>query len=202
VSGFQLTKNAVRQRQATGGERKAAIITAEVPLATKDDYIREITSLWNDARQRFLLIGRYLNRAKEQLPHGEFQAMLRAELPFSEQVAFQMRSVAAAIDEGRFAEGELPQNYSVAYQLVTLAEQEIEVAREKKIIRPDVRRAEIIAFKRSLRPPRSVTARHEKGLCAERERLLARLREIDILLSRKTIEATEFTVLQELDDEE
>jgi hypothetical protein len=117
-------------------------------------------------------------------------------------VAFQMRSVVAAIDEGRFAEGELPQNYSVAYQLVTLAEQEIEVAREKKIIRPDVRRAEVIAFKRSLRPPRSVTARHEKGLCAERERLLARLREIDILLSRKTIEATEFTVLQELDDEE
>ena len=100
VSGFQLTKNAVRQKQATGGERKAAIITAEVALATKDDYIREITSLWNDARQRFLLIGRYLNRAKEQLPHGEFQAMLRAELPFSEQVAFQMRSVVAAIDEG------------------------------------------------------------------------------------------------------
>ena len=72
MSGFQLTKNAVRQKQATGGERKAAIITAEVALATKDDYIREITSLWNDARQRFLLIGRYLNRAKEQLPHGEF----------------------------------------------------------------------------------------------------------------------------------
>ncbi len=197
---FQLSKTAVRQRQAIGGERKAAIITAEVELATKDDYIREITSLWNDARQRFLLIGRYLNRAKEGLPHGEFQAMLRTELPFSEQVAFQMRSVAAAIDGGRFAEAELPQNYSVAYQLVTLEENELQVAREKQIIRPDIRRAEVIAFKRSVRPAKQVVSDDNEDLLAERERLLVRLREIDVILGAKTINGPVFATLQKQED--
>ena len=147
--------------------------------------------------------------------------------PFSDQTWVELRTtddpervrtVTAWLDHSPGREGELagaavrnrPRHldlhvvfeHIVMRELRTDGEVLVGVGHVVGVLRPDVRRAEVIAFKRSLRPPRSVTARHEKGLRAERERLLARLREIDILLSRKTIEATEFTVLQELDDEE
>lgn len=174
-----LTKKAVRARQAAGDERVTALTAAEIELQTKDHFIQEISNLWVDVQKRVLLIGRYLNRAKQILPHGEFQQMLRYELPFSEQVAYQMRQVAAAVDAGRFEERELPRNYSVAYQLVTLSEHELVVARERELFRPNVRRSEVLALKRELR----FAGRDDRqALLAERERLLERLVEIEAAL--------------------
>lgn len=178
-----LSKNAVRRRQAAGDERVAAIAVTEIDLRTKDDFVREISHLWLDVQKRVLLIGRYLNHAKRLLPHGEFQQMIRAELPFSEQVAYQMRQVAAAVDSGRFLEEELPRNYSVAYQFVTLSEREVQIARQRQLFRPDVRRSELLALKRELRLrwPMS-TALNRDELLAERARLLQRLAEIEAAL--------------------
>ena len=178
-----LSKNAVRQRQAAGDERVAAVTVADVDLRVKEDFIREISNLWRDVQRRVLMIGRYLNRAKAMLPHGEFQYMIKAELPFSEQVAYQMRQVAAAVDAGRFLEEELPQNYSVAYQLVTLSEREVQIARQRRLFRPNVRRSELLAFKRELRPIQPASSsRDREELVAERNRLLQRLAELDALL--------------------
>lgn len=175
-----LTKKAVRARQAAGDERVTALTAADIDLQTKDHFIREISNLWVDVQKRVLLIGRYLNRAKQILPHGEFQEMLRYELPFSEQVAYQMRQVAAAVDAGRFEERELPRNYSVAYQLITLSEHELVVARERKLFRPNVRRSEVLALKRELR---FTGCDDRQALLAERERLLERLAEIEAALA-------------------
>ncbi len=178
-----LSKTTVRQRQAAGDERVAAIAVAEVDLRTKEDFVREISHLWLDVQKRVLLIGRYLNHAKRLLPHGEFQQMIRTELPFSEQVAYQMRQVAAAIDAGRFHEHEMPPNYSVAYQFVTLSERELAVARERQLFRPDVKRAEVLALKRELRAMhRRRGAESRDALLAERARLLRRLAEIEAAL--------------------
>lgn len=178
-----LSKNAVRQRQAAGDERVAAVIVADVDLSIKEDFVREISNLWRDVQRRVLMIGRYLNRAKTLLPHGEFQQMIKAELPFSEQVAYQMRQVAAAVDAGRFLEEELPRNYSVAYQLVTLSEREVQIARQRQLFRPDVRRSELLALKRELRfvQPMSSSLNRDE-LLAERARLLQRLAEVETML--------------------
>lgn len=179
-----LSKNAVRQRQAAGDERAAAVAVAEIDLRTRDDFVREISHLWLDVQKRVLLIGRYLNDAKRLLPHGEFQQMIRAELPFSEQVAYQMRQVAAAIEAGRFQEQEMPRNYSVAYQLVTLSEQELAIARERRLFRPDVRRSEVVALKRELRLSGGRHPEDDRdALLAERERLLQRLAQIEAALA-------------------
>lgn len=181
-----LTKKAARQRQAAGDERVATVTVTEVALSTKTEFIQEIANLWVDVQKRVLLIGRYLNQAKDVLPHGEFQHMIRSELPFSEQVGYQMRQVAAAVDAGRFDEYELPRNYSVAYQLVTLSESELMIARERRLFRPDVRRSEVLALKRELRG----SERSEReALLAERERLMERLAEIDAALA-PIVEAT------------
>lgn len=129
-----LSKNSARQRQAAGDERVTAVTMADVDLRAKEDFIREISSLWRDVQRRVLMIGRYLNRAKTMIPHGEFQQMIKTELPFSEQVAYQMHQVAAAVYAGRFLEEELPRNYSVAYQLVTLSEREVQIARQRQLV--------------------------------------------------------------------
>jgi hypothetical protein len=183
-----LSKTAARQRQAAGDERVAAITVADVELRERDDFVREISHLWRDVQRRVLLIGRYLNRAKSVLPHGQFQQMIRADLPFSEQVAYQMRKVAAAIDGGRFLEEELPRNYSVAYQLVTLSEAELRVARARQLFHPRVRRSDVLRLKRELRllpapADAAETASDREALIGERERLQARLAEIDLLLA-------------------
>jgi hypothetical protein len=178
-----LSKNAVRQHQAAGDERVVAVTIADVDLRIKEDFVREISNLWRDVQRRVLMIGRYLNRAKTLLAHGEFQQMIKMELPFSEQVAYQMRQVAAAVDAGRFLEEELPRNYSVAYQLVTLSEREVQIARQRQLFRPDVRRSELLAFKRELRLVQPISpSQNRDELLAERARLLQRLAEIEVML--------------------
>lgn len=189
IGPIKLSKTALRARQASGGDRQEAILSAELPqLATVDEYAQEIAVLWSKAKANMILIGRYLNRAKAHIPHGDFMDLCRARLPFSWEVAHQLRSVAEAIDDGRFVETELPNAYSVAYQVVTLNGEEERLARDRGLVRPDVRRAELIAFKKSLRAVPSLLDR--KQLEAERARLLNRLQEIDSLLNDTTIDGT------------
>jgi hypothetical protein len=183
----QLSKTQVRRAIEIGGERLNALALAEVEARTRDDFVRVIWNLWEDARQRFLLIGRYLNRAREALSHGEWGEMVRNDLPFSVAVADQFRTIAKAVDDGTFTVAELPQHYSVAYQLVTLRPEEAIRARQEGLLRPNVRRDEVMAFKKRLRvavPTNTAQPRVSRDrLKAERERLLARLREIDDLLA-------------------
>src|SRR5688572_3018593 len=98
----QLSKTQVRRAIEIGGERLNALALAEVEARTRDDFVRVIWNLWEDARQRFLLIGRYLNRAREALSHGEWGEMVRNDLPFSVAVADQFRTIAKAVDDGTF----------------------------------------------------------------------------------------------------
>lgn len=124
--------------ELAGDERVAAVTVADVELLLKEDFVREISNLWRDVQKRVLIIGRYVDRAKTYPARGKLEHMINRELPFSEQVAYQMRQVAAAVDGGRFLEDELPRNYSVAYQLVIAGE--IQIARQRQLFRPDVRR--------------------------------------------------------------
>lgn len=74
--------------------------------------------------------------------------------------------------------------YSVVYHAATLSDAERSQAIREGVIRPDMRRTEIIAFKRRIRAtagPRDDGRR--AALEAERQRLLARIADIDRELS-------------------
>ena len=142
--------------------------------STRQEFRAEILRLWSEAEKRFLAIGRYLLEAKERLPHGEFKAMIAEDLPLSYPAAFRMMSVAKAIDDGVVARDQIPASYTVAYEIVSLDEDERTQAIAAGLIRPDVRRAEIMAFKRQIRAP--VDPDDEKRarllrLLAERDRI-------------------------------
>lgn len=143
--------------------------TAHRELRNPDEYVREIARLWREAQQSFLAIGRYLVQAKQKLPHGEFQRMVEASLPFGRQTAYELRMIAEAVDKGRIPELKLPQSASVAYQLATLKPEDLAAADQDGLVRSDLRRPEIIAWKRE-RLRRSAGANHE-ALVRRRARL-------------------------------
>lgn len=148
---------------------------AVLDLSRKADFAREIGKLWGDAQQKFVLIGRHLNRAKTILPHGEYQGMIERELPFGRAVAHQLRAVAEAIDAGALPAERLPTSYSVVYQITTLSTDERHQALQAGVIRPDMTRADLIGFKRALR---TAAADRRAGLERERARLHAEQRRI------------------------
>jgi len=135
--------------------------------------VAEIKTLWNRAQEQFLAIGHSLKAARKLIDRRmvnepAVQAMQKADrrawgeaewnkflalLPFSRSIASQLEQIARALDGGRLKREELPCNYSVAYQLTTLSDAEIEAARrvQEGIMGPTATRARIIAYKKRLR---------------------------------------------------
>jgi hypothetical protein len=163
--------------------RLEVIETAEREISSRSEFTDAIKQAWGGVQRRFLLIGRYLVQAKRKLPHGEYLDMIERDLPFRRNIAFQLREVALAIDSGRVGECEVPPNYSVVYQLATLSDAELRMAREQGVVRPDVTRREVEAFKRSVRvlkqEHKDALRAQRLKLLAERDRILADLRRID-----------------------
>lgn len=161
--------------------------TAQRELRDSNEYVREISRLWREAQQSFLAIGRYLVQAKRNLAHGEFQRLVEASLPFGRQTAYELRMIAEAVDGGRIPEPKLPQAASVAYQLATLKPSDLAAADQDGLVRPDLRRPEIIAWKRE-RLRRSSGANHE-ALARRRARLadIIRRHEEDLEKARREL---------------
>src|SRR5690242_13908210 len=97
-------------------------------LDSREEYASEITRLWGQAQEKFLLIGKYLMQAKIRLPHGEYENLIARDLPFGKKAAHMIRAAAEAIESGRFKLEEVPPNYSVVYALATLTDEQLAAA--------------------------------------------------------------------------
>jgi hypothetical protein len=163
-----------------------------IQLTCREDFVQEIGKLWSDAQQKFVLIGRYLIQAKQILPHGEFESMVERELPFGRAVAHQLRTVAEAIDAGQLPTEQLPANYSTIYQITTLNEVERQLAITANLIRPDVTRAEVIAFKRGSRQTQKTeTQANRSALLRRRAKLVEEIARIDAELAHMNEDGAE-----------
>lgn len=146
---------------------------APAALFAREDFAREIGRVWRESQERFVLIGRYLNEAKARLPHGEFMAMVAADLPFKHSTANKLMIVARFVDGRAIDPALLPPSSETCYQITTLSELERQQAVTEGIIRPEMRREDVVQFKRRLRAPVMTDRRTE--LEAEERRLLERL---------------------------
>lgn len=161
--------------------RADAFAVAAPDSDRRADYAAAITALWNRARDSFIAIGQALEQAKMRLPHGEFERMIEADLPFDKRTAHQIRVAAIAVTSGRLPAARLPSSYSTIYHLATLPTDAIQQAERQGLIRPDLRRSEVIAFKRGF----STRASDERGRFeAELLRLLRQRDEIDSRIAR------------------
>ena len=148
-------------------------------LLAREEFAAEIRRAWAESQESFLLIGRYLLTAKSRLQHGEFMAMVASDLPFSHQTANKLMSVAQFVEAGEVPPDTLPTASETCYQITTLTVEERARALKEGVIRPTMRRQDILLFKRRIRAPLSETEPERRRLMMERDRLLKRLREID-----------------------
>ncbi|WP_419897261.1 hypothetical protein [Roseomonas sp. USHLN139] len=155
-------------------ERVALVANALVPLRSADQAVEHIARLWKEAQDKFLAIGRYLVEAKRRFPKA-YEREVVDRLPFGRQVAYQLATVARAVDAGTFQSGELPRTYSAAYLLTTLGDEALDQARQEGLVHPDVRRREIEAFKKALERQRQEALGRRALLLQQQAALKARV---------------------------
>ena len=156
-------------------------------LETENEVLAEVEKLWTEAQEKFLTIGRYLVQAKGRF-HRTYEASILPLLPFGKGVAFQLRAVATAVDEGRLLEEEMPRSYATAYQLVSLTPRHFDLARKENLVRRDVLRREVDAFRVRLKSAdvgadRNALHREKLRLEAEATRIMLRLKDIEAALA-------------------
>ena len=151
----------------------------------------EVHVEWRKAKQSFLAIGKSLLAVEQALAPEEFRRLSKGTervFPFSETIATQLRQVARAVMSGRLNETEMPGSYSVAYQIAVMDGPTIEIARSRNLVRPDVTRTEVIAFRREINAPPasqpqrldiSAIRREKARLTKLRDELADRLAQID-----------------------
>jgi Protein of unknown function (DUF3102) len=159
--------------------RPVIIEVQRTDLKTVDDYAAVIGTLFREAEERFVQIGTFLEEAKAKLQHGEFQRLISSRLPFGSRTAQMMMAAARAITSGMIPSGIVPPSYSVVYQITTLTEAEREQAVEEGVIRPNMRREDVAAFKRRIRTAgvSEIEAKRAElvRLIVEQERIGARI---------------------------
>ena len=164
-----------------GDARVQALKAVASQPVTPEDYVEAISRLWSRAQSAFLDIGQLLIRAKETLPHGEYTTVVEERLPFASRTAYQLREAARwalEMDKRRtITLDRLPGSYSTIYLLSTLDPSTLERLEAEGLMRPNLRRAELIAWRRAGQGRESLEARREK-LLRERARLDEELRKI------------------------
>jgi Protein of unknown function (DUF3102) len=180
---------------AQADARVAAI--RDVQPETAEEYVAEISRLWTRAQKAFLEIGKLLIRAKVRLPHGAYTAHVEEQLPFSPRTAHMLRSAAEWALEmersGKITLDRLPGSYTTIYLLATMEPVAVEQALADGIVRPDVRRTEILAWRRErfgiVRSRQELEALRER-LRREREKLDSELARIEAELAGRVIDST------------
>ncbi|MFD1627670.1 DUF3102 domain-containing protein [Azospirillum griseum] len=138
------------------GNTRLSMLAAPRALTTRAEFVADIRREWTNALESTVQVGRRLNEAKAALPHGEYEAMIESELPFGPATARKLREVAAFVDAGTVPLDQLPEAYSTLYAIATLPDEVRAEAVAQGVIRPDVTRAEVEAFKEAKAPPRAV----------------------------------------------
>jgi len=171
--------------------RVQALQIARSEPVTPDEYVEVIGQLWSKAQAAFLEIGKLLIRAKDTLPHGEYTTALEARLPFSARTAYQLREAtrwALEMDKRRAIPlSRLPGSYSTIYQLSTLDPPTLKAAESEGLIRPNLRRSELIAWRQTKTagiPDRAALEAKREKLRRARERLDEELRRIEGVLEK------------------
>lgn len=183
-----------------GDARVQALEVARSEPQRPEEFVAEIHRLWSRAQGAFLDIGRLLIRAKERLPHGDYVAAVEAQLPFSSRTAYQLREAARwalEMDQRQMIPlTRLPGSYSTIYLLSTLEPPMLEEADRVGLIRPELKRAELIAWRRqrsgAVESREALKAKRDK-LRRERERLDEELRRIEAELAGESTEDEELS---------
>lgn len=120
------------------------------PAIGRAGWSERIREAWGHALGAVLEVGRMVAEAKAGLQHGEFEAMIREDLPFSAATARKLMAIAA--DErlaNRSHVNVLPVSWGTLYELAQLGDEAFEDALGAGRIRPDMTRAEATRIRKA-----------------------------------------------------
>ncbi len=129
------------------GNARLSMLAKPRTLTTRAEFAADIRREWTNALEATVAVGRRLNEAKDALPHGEYEAMVTNDLPFSTSTARKLREIAAFVDDGKVPLDRLPEAMSTLYAIATLPEETRREALEQGVIRPNITRAEVMTLK-------------------------------------------------------
>jgi N6-adenosine-specific RNA methylase IME4 len=112
------------------------------------DYVLEITTAWNNAREEIIRVGQLIAQAKEYLPHGKFTKMIESELPFSANTAQRLMRIGMDDKLANPAHAQLlPNAWSTLHELTKLDSSKFYECIIAGKIRPDMTRKEAIQMR-------------------------------------------------------
>jgi hypothetical protein len=126
---------------------------------TRQEHALRIAGTWRKAVECYLEAGSLLIEAKKELDHGEFEAMVRDELPFSASTARKLMSIAAhPVIVNRAHVNDLPASWGTLYELSKLTKEHLESAIEHGLVTSKMERKDAVAL---LGRPVSIAASNE-----------------------------------------
>jgi hypothetical protein len=160
---------------------------------TVDDFASAIDTEWREAQDRFLSIGGLLVQAERTLAQPEY-LVLCERLPFGKATRSQLLTAYRCVQSGKVPAEMAVVGYSTLYQVAQLSDEEFKKAAEAGLLRPDVKRTELVEFRKWVRgkekgtapgrasrnaPTQTTSGLDVIALRVRREMLLAELREIE-----------------------
>ena len=121
----------------------------------EDRWAMTIKDSWQKSVEGILETGRHLIQAKEALPHGAFEIMVKVQLPFGARMAQMLMAIARSPvgqieqDSSRYLLSNanhgafLPQHWRTLYDLSKLNQEELEAAFSRRLIKPELQRKDI-----------------------------------------------------------
>jgi N6-adenosine-specific RNA methylase IME4 len=147
------------------GRTGRALIPA-VPLITAADYAEAIEGCWRRSIEAYIEAGALLIRAKQALPHGEFQAMVDENLPFGARTAQRLMAIAG--DErltNPTRVSLLPASWGSAYELTRFDDDALDTHFRDGTIRPEMERQEVVSLRRKVEDAQRRAVVRDTGGC-------------------------------------
>jgi len=113
------------------------------------EWAARIRAAWQSSVESIIETGRLIAAAKEQLEHGEFEAMVESDLPFGPRTARMLKNVAE--DERIRNHGSvLPPSWRTLYELTKLEDDEFAAKLADGTIHPEMQRKDVARINRIL----------------------------------------------------
>lgn len=118
-----------------------------IATSTRQEHVIRIVGAWRSALESIIETGSLLIDSKAALIHGEFQIMVRDELPFSESTARKLMSIASHPTLANRAHvNDLPVSWSTLYELSRLKQEDLERAIEHGVVNSKMERKDAAAL--------------------------------------------------------
>jgi hypothetical protein len=125
------------------------MVEAAGPLVDRHEHVRRITAAWQNTVRNIVETGRLLIHAKDDIGHGGFEEMIRAELPFGPSTAQRLMQIAEDRVLSNTAHAPLlPASWMTLYELAKLHKHglDLEVLIEEGAIHPKMERKDVRAL--------------------------------------------------------